>query len=79
MLLTVIKCAAKIDTVGRTMTQVTPIKQDLINASAQTKNKQILAAALLGITVLMAVGFAPLEVIHNATHDTRHSTGFPCH
>jgi len=27
----------------------------------------------------MAVGFAPIEVIHNATHDTRHSTGFPCH
>lgn len=79
MLLTVIKWADKIDTVGRKMSQVTPIKQDLINASAQAKKSQILAAALLGITVLMAVGFAPIEVIHNATHDTRHSTGFPCH
>ncbi len=79
MLLTMIKWADKIDTVGRKMSQGTPIKQDLINVSAQAKKSQILAAALLGITVLMAVGFAPIEVIHNATHDTRHSTGFPCH
>ncbi|MCK5728309.1 MAG: CbtB-domain containing protein, partial [Methylococcales bacterium] len=21
----------------------------------------------------------PIEVIHNAAHDTRHSSGFPCH
>ena len=79
MLLTVIKWADKKDTVGRKMSQGTPIQQDLINVSVQAKKSQILAAALLGITVLMAVGFAPIEVIHNATHDTRHSTGFPCH
>ncbi|MDQ7091230.1 MAG: CbtB domain-containing protein [Methylococcales bacterium] len=43
------------------------------------KKSQILASALLGLIILSAVGFAPLEVIHNATHDTRHSSGFPCH
>lgn len=43
------------------------------------KKIQLLATVLLGIVVLSAVGFAPLEVIHNATHDTRHSSGFPCH
>ncbi len=61
------------------MTQTAPINQDSISVSTHAKKSQILASALLGITILMAVGFAPIEVIHNATHDTRHSTGFPCH
>lgn len=43
------------------------------------KGSQIMASAALGLIILLAVGFAPLEVIHNATHDTRHSSGFPCH
>lgn len=43
------------------------------------KSSQILASVVLGLVVLSAVGFAPLEVIHNAAHDTRHSSGFPCH
>ncbi|MBD9359909.1 CbtB domain-containing protein [Methylomonas fluvii] len=38
-----------------------------------------LSAILLGFTLLLVVGFAPLAEIHNATHDTRHATGFPCH
>lgn len=46
---------------------------------ASAKNMQIVAVALLGFALLLTVGFAPLEAIHNATHDTRHSTGFPCH
>jgi len=49
-------------------------------ASVNTqKNSQIFASAMLALVVLSAVGFAPIEVIHNATHDTRHSSGFPCH
>jgi len=61
------------------MSQTSPIQQDSTSVAKQAKTNQVLAAMLLGVTVLMAVGFAPLEVIHNATHDTRHSTGFPCH
>lgn len=61
------------------MSQTSPIQQNSISDAKQAKTSQVLAAMLLGVTVLMAVGFAPLEVIHNATHDTRHSTGFPCH
>jgi cobalt transporter subunit CbtB len=33
----------------------------------------------LGITVLYAVAFSPFPQAHNATHDTRHANGFPCH
>ncbi len=61
------------------MSEISTIKQNTTSVSAQAKTRQVLGAALLGVMVLMVVGFAPIEVIHNATHDTRHSTGFPCH
>jgi cobalt transporter subunit CbtB len=40
---------------------------------------QLVAAAILGMVVLMGVGFAPMDAAHNAAHDTRHSFAFPCH
>ncbi len=49
-------------------------------ASVQSNKKnQIFAATLLGVTILSVLSLAPMEVIHNATHDVRHSSGFPCH
>ena len=36
-------------------------------------------AALLGMFLLWGVGFSPLEALHDAAHDTRHSLAFPCH
>jgi len=36
-------------------------------------------AALLGVFVLWVVGFSHIDIAHDAAHDTRHSTGFPCH
>jgi|SRR6516165_6495578 cobalt transporter subunit CbtB len=38
-----------------------------------------ICAALLGAFVIWGVGFSHIDVLHNAAHDTRHSTGFPCH
>jgi cobalt transporter subunit CbtB len=40
---------------------------------------QITLAALLGIVVIGGAGFAPVDAVHNAAHDYRHSMGFPCH
>lgn len=37
------------------------------------------AALLLGLAVVFAAGFAHPTAIHNATHDTRHAFGLPCH
>jgi len=34
---------------------------------------------LAGVVLMLCVGFAPVAEVHNATHDTRHATGFPCH
>lgn len=36
-------------------------------------------AAVLGVFMIWGVGFSTLSAVHNAAHDVRHSTGFPCH
>ena len=46
---------------------------------SSTKNLQLLAAGALGMIILFGVGFTPMEMAHNAAHDTRHSVAFPCH
>lgn len=38
-----------------------------------------LFAAVLGLALIFAAGFAETHVLHNAAHDARHSAGFPCH
>jgi len=37
------------------------------------------ALALIGVSLLYFTGFSPMEVMHNAAHDTRHVMVFPCH
>ena len=44
-----------------------------------SKKSQILSAAILGFVIMIGVGLSPMEVAHNAAHDTRHSFAFPCH
>lgn len=39
----------------------------------------LVTAAFLGLTFVFIAGFAQVDAIHNAAHDTRHSIGFPCH
>ena len=38
-----------------------------------------IAAMLLGVFIVLGVGFAGPAVLHNAAHDSRHSFAFPCH
>ena len=40
---------------------------------------QNFVALAFGALILYAVGFIPMEVAHNAAHDTRHALVFPCH
>lgn len=49
-----------------------------ITASASVP-AQLVAALLLGLVMLYAVGFSEASVAHNAAHDVRHATGRPCH
>ncbi|MFJ3487876.1 CbtB-domain containing protein [Pseudomonas sp. NPDC090202] len=36
-------------------------------------------ALFMGLSLVYFAGFSHLELVHNAAHDTRHSSGFPCH
>ncbi len=38
-----------------------------------------LFAAALGGTMLLLAGHAQSATLHDAAHDVRHATGFPCH
>ncbi len=38
-----------------------------------------LAALVFGLGLFLATGFAWPSALHNATHDTRHALGLPCH
>lgn len=38
-----------------------------------------IAAIMLGIVFIGVAGFAPLQAIHDAAHNTRHAITFPCH
>ena len=44
-----------------------------------TRVVSALGAILFGFGLFVATGFASPSTIHNATHDTRHALGLPCH
>jgi cobalt transporter subunit CbtB len=37
------------------------------------------AAALIGLFLVYGAGFAQMDALHNAAHDSRHAFAFPCH
>jgi cobalt transporter subunit CbtB len=60
------------------------VKQDkTIHLNQQTLHHQRVLSAtvgfLLGIFLLLGIGFTGSNMIHNAAHDTRHANTFPCH
>ena len=64
---------------------------DRMNSQAKTLSSQAPAVSLsqragiaaiggiLGVFLLIGVGFANPDIIHNAAHDARHANAFPCH
>jgi cobalt transporter subunit CbtB len=44
-----------------------------------TETLSIAAAALLGLGLVFAAGFANASALHDAAHDQRHAIAFPCH
>lgn len=40
---------------------------------------QVLMVAALGLGMLFLAGHAQSSTLHDAAHDVRHATGFPCH
>jgi cobalt transporter subunit CbtB len=38
-----------------------------------------LFAAVLGLGIVFVAGYVQASSLHDAAHDVRHATGFPCH
>ena len=39
----------------------------------------VIAIAALGLGVIFVAGHVQAGTLHDAAHDVRHATGFPCH
>ena len=53
-----------------------------ISVASSTRSETlaaVFAAFLLGAVLFLGTGLASPDAIHNATHDTRHAYGLPCH
>lgn len=52
-------------------------------AAPQTKSASntlaILFAGVVGIGIIAVAGHVQAATLHDAAHDVRHATGFPCH
>lgn len=38
-----------------------------------------IAAGLIGLAAITLAGHVQVDALHDAAHDVRHATGFPCH
>ena len=52
---------------------------NLTSATATTNVMSVVFVAFMGAALVFAAGFAQSQTLHDAAHDMRHSTGFPCH
>ena len=55
--------------------QITDQTQSLINSNMMA----IIFAACVGLSIVAITGHAQTSALHDAAHDMRHATGFPCH
>ena len=46
---------------------------------AQSIVLQALFAGLIGLMLITVTGHVQAAALHDAAHDVRHATGFPCH
>ena len=47
--------------------------------ASSTSILSVLAAAVLGLALITVAGHVQASALHDAAHDMRHATGFPCH
>jgi len=51
----------------------------LSQSAARTTTAPALFAAVLGMFIVAVAGHVQASTLHDAAHDVRHTTGFPCH
>jgi len=58
---------------------MTQTAQTAVQTRTQSNTASILFAAILGLGIVIVAGHIQAATLHDAAHDTRHATGFPCH
>jgi cobalt transporter subunit CbtB len=48
-------------------------------SSKATALMSVLFVAMIGASTVFLSGFAHSQTLHDAAHDVRHASGFPCH
>lgn len=48
-------------------------------SSSRSELLSIALAAMVGLGLIFVVGHVQASSLHEAAHDVRHATGFPCH
>lgn len=51
----------------------------VITATQSQRLVAAVSAIFLGAFLVYFAGFSHIDAVHNAAHDTRHSSAFPCH
>ncbi len=51
----------------------------LDTTAAGSRIAPALLAGAIGLVLIALAGMAQSTVLHDAAHDVRHATGFPCH
>lgn len=52
---------------------------NLTHSKTASALRAVLFVALLGATAVFTTGLANSQTLHDAAHDVRHASGFPCH
>ena len=55
------------------------IRSVALPAAQQEAIRYGVLSLLLGTIFVGVAGFAPIQAIHDAAHNTRHAISFPCH
>jgi cobalt transporter subunit CbtB len=61
---------------------ISTTSQTATSTNAATQSQRLTAAIsamILGACLVYFAGFSHIDAVHNAAHDTRHSSAFPCH
>ena len=51
----------------------------LVQTAAKSTVLPFVAALFLGLGIVTVAGHVQASALHEAAHDVRHATGFPCH
>lgn len=49
------------------------------HSAARSAIFPVIAAFAIGFALIFTAGLLQAETLHDAAHDVRHATGFPCH